>query len=148
MPGNANANTSMNGDYLNGDEHSLDQSDLNGSDFIENGISNNTNGYHQHHASQHQVLLNGRRQTDLNHLNGNGSYQSPMSTAYLASMREPEIDRYRLKLESSQFNGSNYFKTKRQSELLGQTQDLKTNGRLSPLGSSGSNSKINRRPYP
>lgn len=48
-------------------------------------------------------------------------------------IREPEIDRYRMKLENSQFDGSNYFKTKRQSELLSQTQDMKNNGRLSPI---------------
>lgn len=50
--------------------------------------------------------------------------------------REPEIDRYRLKLENSQFDGSNYFKNRRQSELLSQTQDLKSNGRLSPISNS------------
>ena len=82
---------------------------------------------------QQQVLLNSRR----------------AAQDFLPS-REPEVDRYRLKLENSQFNGSNYFKNKRQSELLGQTQDMKvSNGTLSPLSdnsnASSANSRGNRR---
>lgn len=52
----------------------------------------------------------------------------------------PEMDRYRIKLENSQFDGSGYFRTKRQSELLSQTQDLKANGRLSPVNNLRSSS--------
>lgn len=88
----------------------------------------NTNGYSQ--MPPQQILLNGRRQL---------SNENP---PFMGNLREPEIDRYRLKLESSQFNGTNYFKTRRQSELLSQTQELK-NGRLSPI-----NNLKNRRPYP
>ncbi len=131
-------NNHTNSNLINGDESLLSQSDMNNNEINETNYSNNTN---YHHSVHNPVLLNGRRQAELNNLN-----QNPMSTAYMSNMREPEIDRYRLKLESSQFNGSNYFKTKRQSELLGQTQELKTNGRLSPL--SNGNSKLNRRPYP
>lgn len=105
----------------------------------ENSELNNSNGYsHQNGVNNNDYdfidyagppppsapngLLNARRQT----LNDIQSYS-----------REPEIDRYRLKLENSQFDGTNYFKTKRQSELLSQTQDMK-NGHLSPL-SNGRN---------
>lgn len=65
----------------------------------------------------------------------NSYAQQQQQQSYHALMqREPEIDRFRLKLENSQFDGTNYFnKTKRQSELLSQTQDMKNNGRLSPL---------------
>lgn len=101
-------------------------------------------------TSQQQSLLNSRRTATLLSetsslragalVNGTNGYAQ-------ANLREPEIDRYRIKLENSQFNGSNYFKTKRQSELLGQTQDIRTNGRLSPLSnnSNGSESRNNRR---
>jgi kinesin family member 17 len=48
-----------------------------------------------------------------------------------------EPDRYRLKLEQSNYDTNSYFKNKRQSELLQQKNDLATikqsNGRLSPL---------------
>lgn len=82
----------------------------------------------QQQQQQHQqyMLLNGQRQSLLD-------VQPPPS---FQAIREPEIDRYRIKLENSQFDGSNYFKTKRQSELLSQTQDMKTNGRLSPLNNA------------
>ncbi|CAF0773762.1 unnamed protein product [Brachionus calyciflorus] len=73
-----------------------------------------------------QVLLQARRQDSYNHF---------------AQTVEPEIDRYRIKLENSQFDGSSYFKNKRQSELLSQTQDLKNNGRLSPINNSKNGSK-------
>ena len=124
------------GNPINGDDSLLSQSDFNNNDINETNFNSN-----YHNPVHNPVLLNVRRQTELSNHN-----QIPMSTAYMSNMREPEIDRYRLKLESSQFNGSNYFKTKRQSELLGQTQELKTNGRLSPLSSG--NAKLNRRPYP
>jgi hypothetical protein len=85
-------------------------------------------------ASKQQILLQGRR-------NGGGSREnnssSATTTAYMMQSREPEVDKYRIKLENSQFDGSNYFKTKRQSQLLNQTQsELKNAGRLSPLGNS------------
>lgn len=51
--------------------------------------------------------------------------------------REPEIDRLRIKLENTQYNGNNYFKNKRQSELLSQTQEMKNSG------NNGRNSKYN-----
>jgi hypothetical protein len=48
-----------------------------------------------------------------------------------------EPDRYRMKLENSNYNESvSYFKNKRQAELLNQTYDLRqnmSNGRLSPI---------------
>lgn len=62
----------------------------------------------------------------------NGRYHNQMN-------HEPELDRYRLKLENSNYNESkNYFKNKRQAELLNQTHDLRqnltiNNGRLSPI---------------
>ena len=52
-----------------------------------------------------------------------------------------EPDRYRMKLENTNYNESvNYFKTKRQAELLNQTYDMKqnlSNGRLSPIRNGG-----------
>jgi hypothetical protein len=116
-----------------------------------NGV-NTKNGFEYENYDNHtnnqvisnQVLLNSRRTTAL--LNETSAVRNG-NTNGLNNLREPEIDRYRIKLENSQFNGSNYFKTKRQSELLGQTQA--TNGRptLSPLSSNNSNgdTKGNRR---
>jgi hypothetical protein len=61
---------------------------------------------------------------------------------------EPEVDRLRMKLEQSQFNGNNYFKNRRQSELLSQTQELKNNSRLSPLTQSNrTGGTINWKPF-
>ena len=52
-------------------------------------------------------------------------------------VQNEEPDRYRMKLENSNYNESvNYFKNKRQAELLNQTYDLRqnmSNGRLSPI---------------
>lgn len=83
-----------------------------------------SNGFSQ--IPQQQVLLQSRKQE---------------SFSQFMPSREPEIDRYRLKLENSQFDGASYFKNKRQSELLSQTQDLKSNGRLSPISSSKNGSR-------
>lgn len=108
---------------MNGSENDLDLT--NGQfDYMDGGSSSNLNSYSQ--LPQQQILLNGRR-TD--------------SLGQFMPTREPEIDRYRLKLENSQFDGSNYFKNKRQSELLSQTQDLKNNGRLSPISNIKSASR-------
>lgn len=94
---------------------------------------NDIQNYDQHDMSnssmqmmpQQQMLLNSRRATNHD------------ASLTFIQPREPEVDRYRIKLESSNFNGTNYFKNKRQSELLGQTTDHKTsNSRLSPLGGS------------
>ena len=102
-------------------------------DFEIQNFENYDSSQYQLIVPQQQVLLNSRR----------------AAQDFLPS-REPEVDRYRLKLENSQFNGSNYFKNKRQSELLGQTQDMKvSNGTLSPLSdnsnASSANSRGNRR---
>ena len=111
------------------------------------------------YAAKTNALLQNRRNTMQNMSSStvvaaaatNGDYQDMGSYAVNYS-REPEVDRLRIKLESSQFNGNNYFKNKRQSELLSQTQEMKNLGgnRLSPLGQplpprAGGNS--NWKPY-
>lgn len=90
----------------------------------------------QHYQHQQALMSNSRRESAYNQ---QPAQQQP---PFVMMQREPEIDRFRLKLENSQFDGSNYFKTKRQSELLSQTQDLKNNasaaaGRLSPINNGG-----------
>ena len=130
-----------------------EQAVLNGSvssNGLKNGIIDYEN-YEQQQYASNQGLLNARRTAALLNetaaVRGGPSVNS-MSNGYSQiNLREPEIDRYRIKLENSQFNGSNYFKTKRQSELLGQTQDIRTNGRLSPLSnnSTSGESRANRR---
>jgi hypothetical protein len=90
------------------------------------------------------ALLQNRRNTLLS---SNGDYDSQYGGRGGA---EPEVDRLRMKLENSQYNGNNYFKNKRQSELLSQTQEMKnlgggSNNRLSPMG--GSNRGSNWKPY-
>ena len=103
--------------------------DVSNNGDYENSESNYSFIQQQHQQQQQTILLNGRR----NELN---------PVAFLGP-REPEIDRYRLKLENSQYDGSNYFKNKRAIELLGQTQEMR-NGKLSPLTN---NPRANRR-YP
>jgi len=117
----------MNGDADNY-ENNFPHETVDSSEII-NG--NGSYGNHHHQQAPPTHLLLGRRQ--MTHINEPLLYS-----------REPEVDRYRLKLENSQFDGSNYFKNKRQSELLSQTQDMKNAGRLSPIN----NFRANRKPFP
>jgi hypothetical protein len=59
----------------------------------------------------------------MHQLNGQDEQQAKTSEQY-AYDYEPEPDRYRLKLENSKYDGLNYFKTKRQAELL---NDMRNN---------------------
>ncbi len=114
----------------------------------------------QNHLQQQQhynSLLNARRASN-NHsntgeINANGGlgpvvaangYTQQNHHQAISRGGEPEIDRYKIKLENSQHDASSYFKNKRQSELLSQTQDLKNANRLMPINNSN---KSNRKPY-
>ncbi len=129
-------------------EISSSQYDLNLMDTSNTNLSINGNGNGNFHLQipQQNVLLNSRRPNNmLNGSGGGGNYDQQI----LLHSREPEIDRYKLKLENSQYDGSNYFKNKRQSELLTQTQDLKNSNKLAPINNNSSNNLYNnRRPFP
>ncbi len=135
-----------------GNEPNEDLAAMNGSmssNSLKNGID--YENFEQQQYASNQGLLNSRRTAALLNetavVRGGPSVNGMANGYSQVNLREPEIDRYRIKLENSQFNGSNYFKTKRQSELLGQTQDIRTNGRLSPLSnnSNSGESRANRR---
>lgn len=124
---------------MTNNEHELEltssQYDLNLMELSQTNLNSNS-GYLQMQIPQQNVLLNSRRQLNMNNQNDQ----------VLTLSREPEIDRYKMKLENSQFDGNNYFKTKRQSELLTQTQDLKNSNKLAPINNNTISNKNNWRP--
>jgi predicted HicB family RNase H-like nuclease len=83
-------------------------------------------------------MSNGNQDSESVPLNVRKQQQQQQQPLYEANTQlVEERDRYRMKLENSNYNESvGYFKTKRQAELLNQTSDVRQNngtGRLSPL---------------
>ena len=130
---NANAN---NNNIINAHSNNISNGATNGAYMSSNNNTNNShNGY----------MMNGGGALDMSALSGtmplndivpsHHQYQQQMNGRQAAffQKKEPEIDRYRMKLENSQFDSTTYFKNKRQTELLSQTQDMKNLGPLNNL---------------